>query len=128
MAIIPVAYQYPDAFSKLISWGYYGEIGEGEAVSIYAWPRFCFQFSGDNVGDCELDIYGTNETLNGTCWGLLVTLTMPIKDRLHDPHIDNRSIPICRCYKPILRGTPNVLNNNAVNLFCARTFNPVTWP
>jgi len=125
MSVIPIVFQYPDDFSKLCSWNYYGEIGEGESVSVYAWPRFSFQFTGDNVGDCELDIYGTNEGLSGTCWGLLVTLTMPIKDRLHDPIIDNRSLPICRAYKPIVRGTPDIGNNLAVNLFCTKIFGEI---
>jgi hypothetical protein len=124
MSIIPVAVQVPDAYSTLYSWGYYGAIGEGEGVQVYAWTRFSFQFTGDNVGDCELDIYGSNEGLAGLCWGLLATLTMPIKDRMHDPHIDNLDprLKFCRAYKPIVRGTPDPGNNLAVNLFCSKLF------
>ena len=119
--ILPTV-QYPDAYSMLISWTYWDEIGEGGAVSVSAWPRFCWQFTGDNAGNCELDIYGTNEGLQATCWGLLTTLMMPIRDRLHDPFVNGHELPIPGAVKPIIRGTSVPGNNLAVNLFCTKLF------
>lgn len=123
--IIPVFQTvYPDVFSKLIVWNYYDQVGEGEAVEVYAWPRFTWQLTGDNVGDCVLEIYGTHEGPHGSCWGLLASVDMPIKDRMHDTFIIGHELPITRAVKPIIRGTPDPGNHLGVFLFCTKLFEP----
>lgn len=123
--MIPATVSYPDIFTKVIFWNYYDQIGEGQPVAVYAWPRFSFQFTGDNVGDCELDIYGTHEGLEGICWGLIATLKMPIHDRMHDTFLDSLTIPICSAYKPIVRGRPDIGNHLGVFCFCTKFWHQV---
>ncbi len=123
--IIPATRIYPDAYACVISWAYWGEVGEGAPVEVYAWPRMTWQFTGDNVQNCTVDIYGTNEVLEtATCWGKLFTMTMPIHDRMSDPFVDASAYPIPRVVKPIVRGVPDAGNNLGVILFCTRLFSP----